>query len=472
MKKLFALLLAAALLLGMIGTVGAVDFTDAGEITQMNTEAVAVLSGMGVIGGKGAGTFQPNGTLTRAQAAKILAYMLLGKDKAEALPADKAAFTDVPTSHWSCKYVNYCAEQGVVSGVGGGRFNPNGQLTGFQFGKMVLVAIGFSAEQEGLTGSDWDKNVNKLIKSECLNLGVTVTSKEISRQDACHLALNALFHGEEEDAYETLAYKTFTVTRSKGSQDRDDFRRPLMLYTTDEDGICWEGTELTVKASPTLVYRDTVTCGKVSADLGGKSFDADHTDGARNGPRYNPGTFADNNSYILADSNVKFMCSGPGVITEFYYCGADQTIQFVQIGLRAFKIVDVEEAVISSDGSVLQPGTVTVTALGNPITAESNEFTDADIGTFVLCQVYGKTSWKEAVELKKAIRPTVVTGTLQSEDKTLKIDGKTYTTSYSTMATAQDVTPYPADYIAAGGAVGDTVHVALDENNIAYAIWQ
>ncbi|MBQ7566802.1 MAG: S-layer homology domain-containing protein [Oscillospiraceae bacterium] len=472
MKKLFALLLAAVMLLGMIGMAGAAEFTDAAEISQMNTEAVAVLSGMGIIGGMGDGTFQPDGTLTRAQAAKILAYMLLGKDKAEALPAATAAFTDVPTSHWSCKYVNYCAEQGVVSGVGGGKFNPNGQLTGFQFGKMVLVAIGFSAEQEGLTGSDWDKNVNKLVKSECLNLGVSVDGKEISRQDACHLALNALFHGEEDDTYNTLAYKTFTVTRSKGSLDKDDFRRPLMLYTSDEEDICWEGTELTVKASPTLVYRDTVTCGKVSEELGGKSFDAEHTDGTRNGPRYNPNTFADSNSYIMPDSTVKFMCSGPGVITEFYYCGSEQTIHFVQIGLRAFKIVEVEEAVVSSDGTVLQPGTVTVTALGNPISVESDEFTEADIGTFVLCKVYGKSSWKEAVELKEVIRPTIVTGKLQSEDKTVKVDGKTYTTLYSTMATAQDVTPYPADYIAAGGSVGDTINLVLDDAGVCYAIYQ
>ena len=82
MKKLIALVLAIAMVMSMVCFASAEEFTDADKIDQMNTEAVTVLSEMGIIAGMGDGTFAPQGTLTRAQAAKIICYMLLGADKA------------------------------------------------------------------------------------------------------------------------------------------------------------------------------------------------------------------------------------------------------------------------------------------------------------------------------------------------------------------------------------------------------
>ena len=46
--------------------------------------------------------------------------------------------------------------------MGDGTFAPNGQLTGFQFAKMLLVALGYDAKIEGFTGTDWQINVSKV----------------------------------------------------------------------------------------------------------------------------------------------------------------------------------------------------------------------------------------------------------------------------------------------------------------------
>ena len=47
-----------------------------------------------------------------------------------------------------------------MSGVGGGRFSPNGNVTGSQLAKMLLVCLGFDSDIEGYTGNAWDMNVN------------------------------------------------------------------------------------------------------------------------------------------------------------------------------------------------------------------------------------------------------------------------------------------------------------------------
>ena len=183
MKKLIALLLSAVMLLSAIPMVGAASFKDSADITILNSEAVEVMSDLKVVTGFPEGTFKPNDTLTRAQAAKILCCVALGVSKADALAAGGSTFTDVPASHWANKFVEYCASKGIVSGVGNGKFNPNGKLTGTAFGKMLLVALG--ADGSAFSGAGWDKAVQEKLAEKKLNLGVTVSGDEITRQDAC-----------------------------------------------------------------------------------------------------------------------------------------------------------------------------------------------------------------------------------------------------------------------------------------------
>ena len=106
-----------------------------------------------------------------------------------------------------------------------------------------------------------------------------------------------------------------------------------------------------------------------------------------------------------------------------------------------------------------------------PFSCTSDAFTKADIGSYAIVSALGKTSWKDIVSIYSAKRATIVSGKLESEDKTVKVSGKTYKVVNGTMVQAQPTSPYPADYIAAGGSVGDTVNIVLDEAGVCYALY-
>ena len=187
MKKLLALVLALVMSMSLV-TISNAAFKDADTID--NKEAVDVMNAIGVLVGDEKGNFNAKDNLTRAQAAKIVCVMLLGKDASDALSL-KSNFTDV--SGWAESYIAYCASQGIVAGVGDGKFDPNGKLTGYQFAKMLLVALGYDAELESMIGSDWQVNVAKLSISAGLTDGLNIAlSKVITRDEAAKMAFNTL----------------------------------------------------------------------------------------------------------------------------------------------------------------------------------------------------------------------------------------------------------------------------------------
>ena len=166
------------------------DFTDAGEIK--NVEAVDVMVALGILEGGDKGDFQPNSILTREQAAKIICYMLLGEESAEKLSTNSAVFNDVAADRWSAPYIGYCVNLGILAGDGNGNFFPEGKLTGAAFAKMLLVALGYDPTIEKYTGNDWVINV----ASDAIEAGISpkglVLTDDLSRQDAAQMAFQTL----------------------------------------------------------------------------------------------------------------------------------------------------------------------------------------------------------------------------------------------------------------------------------------
>ena len=188
MKKLLALVLALVMSMSLV-TISNAAYSDAADIDYK--EAVDVLAAVGVLEGSD-GKFDPKAELTREQAAKIIAYLDLGKSTAEALPAVKV-FNDVEASRWSAKFVAYCADAGYINGVGNGNFDPTGKLTGYAFGKLLLCALGYDATLEEMTGASWTIKVAKLMESNDLTKGTSkLGSAVLTREEAAQYALNAL----------------------------------------------------------------------------------------------------------------------------------------------------------------------------------------------------------------------------------------------------------------------------------------
>ena len=189
MKKLLALVLALVMSMSLV-TISNAAFKDADKIDYK--EAVDVMNAVGVFIGDEKGNFNAKENLTREQAAKIIAYLELGSKAADALPGG-ATFTDVASTRWSAGFVGYCAQAGIVSGVGDGKFAPAGQLTALQFGKMLLVELGYDAKAEKMVGTDWAINTSKLMAKTKLMDGIDGSVNQVlTREKAAQMCLNAL----------------------------------------------------------------------------------------------------------------------------------------------------------------------------------------------------------------------------------------------------------------------------------------
>ncbi len=189
MKKLLALVLALVMSMSLV-TISNAAFKDADKIDYK--EAVDVMNAVGVFVGDEKGNFNAKENLTREQAAKIIAYLELGSKAADAMVGGNT-FTDVASSRWSAGFIAYCAQAGIVSGVGDGKFAPAGQLTALQFGKMLLVALGYDAKAEKMVGTDWAINTSKLMAKTKLMDGIDGSVNQVlTREKAAQMCLNAL----------------------------------------------------------------------------------------------------------------------------------------------------------------------------------------------------------------------------------------------------------------------------------------
>ena len=195
LKRALSLALAAMMLIGMmVVSAGAAskDFTDSSEIKH--TEAVEVMTALNVISGKEDGSyFDPTGTLTRAEMAKIISYVMNGGVEPVLGTKVVPTYSDID-GHWAEAYIEYCTSMGIIVGDGTGKFNPEGTLTASQCAKMFLTAMGYNAEVFGFVGNSWETNTNRYANEAGLykELGGLQPSQPISRDNAAQMAYNAI----------------------------------------------------------------------------------------------------------------------------------------------------------------------------------------------------------------------------------------------------------------------------------------
>ncbi len=196
LKKALSLVLVLAMVFALAvpgfaadTTKKAADFKDYSKVT--NKEAVDVLTAIGVINGNADGTFAPEGNFTRAEAATMITYLTLGKTVADALPTSATKFSDVPATHWAAKYVQYCADAGIVNGVGNGKFDPDAKLTSTQWALMLLGALGYNAKNEGIGGAGWELATTRLAMKAGVASDTELTGA-FNRDVAAKMAFNTL----------------------------------------------------------------------------------------------------------------------------------------------------------------------------------------------------------------------------------------------------------------------------------------
>ena len=478
MKKLLALVLALVMSMSLV-TISNAAFKDADKIDYK--EAVDVMNAVGVFVGDEKGNFNAKDNLTREQAAKIIAYLELGEKAADAL-VGSATFTDVAATRWSAGFVGYCAQAGIVSGVGDSKFDPAGQLTALQFGKMLLVELGYDAKAEGMVGTDWAINTSKLMAGTKLMDGISGSVNQVlTREKAAQMCLNALeapmvtydtkgstitVDGTKINFGASVAkYETSTVAKdqniSKEKLTSGEYTVELgeKLYkdlkkNSTTDAFERPATEWMLKAKSIGTYADaadlsytaTVEIGTIYSDLGlSKGIDDSKVTYYEDGRNLSSSW----NQDIVKGSKVEK--GGNGTLLEVYYNDDAESLTVIAINTYVGKITASYKASTTKDAYV----TFTPKNSGDPGSSYETDdsYSKDDIVLYTYSYKAGDAGVKSMALAEK------VTGKMNgfTAEKNVTVDGTTYKKS----AKGTPITP------GMNTSVGKDVSVYLDQYGYA-----
>lgn len=125
-KRILSLLMTLVLMTSLLPhtlAVSARNFADVSE-DSWYYEYVDFVTNKGYFTGTSETTFSPDVTMTRAMFVTVLASL----DDAD-INNSVSAFVDVPTDTWFTGSVTWASENGIVTGIGDNRFNPDGAIT-------------------------------------------------------------------------------------------------------------------------------------------------------------------------------------------------------------------------------------------------------------------------------------------------------------------------------------------------------
>ncbi len=190
LKKVLALVLAFAMAFTMMATAGAA-YTDSADIQA--TEAVDMLSTLGIMAGDPDGSFRPNDTITRAEACRMIYSIRTNSDNADAYANMQTTFKDVPSDAWYAGYVKHCQAAGIVSGTSATTFEPNRDVTGVELALMCLRVMGYDPAKADIGGSTWStKTIGLATEAGILDDVNTTITSACPRQWAAQIMYNTI----------------------------------------------------------------------------------------------------------------------------------------------------------------------------------------------------------------------------------------------------------------------------------------
>ena len=293
LKKVLALVLAVVMIMSVVTVASAKTYKDAdAEAFKNYADAIDALSSLKILDGFEDETFKADGTLTRAQAAKIVAIVhnaatngRIQSDIAALYSNAQNPFVDCNTS-WALPYINYCRITGLADGMTATTYAPKREVTGVQFLKLMLTTLNFNTAKEGYTGTGWDINVLNRANEIGLTAGLEDGWKAIApikRGEAAQILYNALTsylveYGQKVKntivgtlytssfiANEQVSASGFTLGAKMGIKvvrTTDDFRRP---------GYTWSYGSWTAfyMDKPVAEYKTAVSaCDILKNDMG------------------------------------------------------------------------------------------------------------------------------------------------------------------------------------------------------------
>ena len=169
MKKFLVVLLALAMVFAIATTAMAADkaIPDYNDTTTSTEYANDIyrLTALGVLCGNTGwgGAYRPADYMTRAEFAKIVCYLYGKQGYVDYYAAQQSAFSDVAEGNWAEGYINCANDNGLMIGVGGGKFAPSATVSKQEVATAVLRAVGYTDELPGAWPADYIAKSQKTI---------------------------------------------------------------------------------------------------------------------------------------------------------------------------------------------------------------------------------------------------------------------------------------------------------------------
>ena len=184
MKRVISILVVLTLVFGIMSFIPAF----ASEEEETFSEYVYHLKNIGILEGDENGEIQLDAIMTRAQFCALITKLTGAYGTVAGL--ENSLFTDVANNYWGKDYIVYCANMGLISGIGENKFEPEAPILTVQAIKIIteLLGYGYMANVNGGYPSGY------LFEARTLGLtaGVDLSEEEITMKNIARLVFNAL----------------------------------------------------------------------------------------------------------------------------------------------------------------------------------------------------------------------------------------------------------------------------------------
>ena len=367
LKKILALVLALMMVLSVMVFASAAnydDYSDKDQVSPEYAEAVEVLTGMDIFWGS-ENSFYPKSNVTRAEVATLLYRIMTGDITGSqvGIYKDYGMFDDVSEDNWFAGYVNYAANGELVVGVGDNKYNPKGNVTGYEWITMLLRAIGYDANGE-ISGSTWKITAASLAKQAGIlgSFNEATLNSALTREQVAYLLFNAIqarkvnytnaFGYRPSSLGYTIAWDMFRLAKT-GTISIDAWGRPGYVWYGESSSTATPNTAnysstadtlyATMEEAPVKTYNTAVTECDVATDVGIRTTKTYTT--------YTNGVENDGSKTIRATATTATI-GEQGRLTEVY----DDVIVYIDT-LFAF-VTDVNETTYDNAGHVRRYATM------------------------------------------------------------------------------------------------------------------
>ena len=397
LKKILALVLALMMVLSVMVFASAAnydDYSDKDQVSEEYAEAVEVLTGMDIFWGS-ENSFYPKSNVSRAEVATLL-YRVMTTDVSGSqvgIYADYGMFDDVLETNWFAGYVNYAANGELVVGVGDDKYNPQGNVTGYEWITMLLRAIGYDANGE-ISGSTWKITAASLAKQAGIlgSFNEATLNSALTREQVAYLLFNAIqarkvnytnaFGYRPSSLGYTIAWDMFRLAKT-GTISIDAWGRP---------GYVWYGESSSTATPNTANYNSTVDTKYAAIE---EAYTVHYTTAVTECDVADDTTDRDTNYalYVNGQSLGNYTVNATDIVTRIGARGRLTEVykdRIVMVDTFLAQVTDVKAATYDKNNHLFTPATITLSVYD----AATNS--DPAVGTsYTLTN--GATNWTYTV---------------------------------------------------------------------------